>query len=976
MGRYRRELSFTALVTRRQSWTWESALTFAAVAVLLCLGMLNVAARATWNEVEDGVLWKTQPEGVVAIEVAPDSPGARVDVRAGDVLLAIDGQPVDQLSDVIDSLHKSTQSTSLTYTLARRGEPQFLNVELERVPQGNRPLYFIMAAIGLFTLVVGASVRLKRPADPATLHFFWLCLAMFGMFTFSFSGRLDRLDWFFYWADEVSTLVLPPLFLHFTLVFPERAADWERRRLGQIFLPLVYLTATALGILRIGALMRADSNPAFFTGVVGTLDRLDPLFLAVCLVGGLAALVRSLALARSVTAHRQLRWIVWGTAVGGSPLAAYAVLHAFGFNVPPALEFLVAALSLVPLAFASAIVRYRLMDVEVIVKRSLMYAVMAAAILMIYAILLRAVGLLFQDDLHQHNTIIAMLATLVMVLLAPPVQRAIQNGLDRAFYRDRYDYRRALVRFARDLNSDLDIDWLAERLVSRIRETLLVDRMAIMLADEQAGGFGPFRAAGFADAVPGLASNSVAAARLTSGHAVALDDPRTSRTFPLSESDSWHDNGIHYFVPCVSKNRTIAVFAIGRKERGEPLSSEDVALLTAVAAQAATALENGRLYKHLQMKAQELDRLREFHENIVESLDEGLVVLDREEHVLRWNRAMAQIYGLASPDAVGQRIEEIFDPAFVEALRSARQENPAGATLYRAPLVGRGAQQGRRFLVNATTMPLQQFDQRSASESAIGSGLIMIENITARVQLEEQLQISDKMASVGLLAAGVAHEVNTPLTGISSFTQMLLDGADPEDPKTKVLEKIEQQTFRAAKIVNGLLNLSRPSQSKSEPAVVDINTIIADVLALLEHQLAIGKIKLRREFSVSPALVTGIEHRLQQVFLNLILNARDAMPRGGWLSVTTRTEGGRVIIDVADTGSGIPKEQLSRIYDPFFTTKATGKGTGLGLSITYGIVREHDGTIDCQSVMGQGTRFIVSVPLADVAASRMTGVRS
>jgi hypothetical protein len=466
----------------------------------------------------------------------------------------------------------------------------------------------------------------------------------------------------------------------------------------------------------------------------------------------------------------------------------------------------------------------------------------------------------------------------------------------------------------------------------------------------------------------------VAAARLTSGHAIALDDPRTSRTFPLSETDSWHDNGIHYFVPCVSESRTIAVFGLGRKERGEPLSSEDVALLTAVAAQAATALENGRLYKHLHMKAQELDRLREFNENIVESLDEGLVVLDREEHVLRWNRAMEQIYGLASLEAVGRRISEIFDAAFVEALRSARQENPAGATLYRAPLVGRGAQQGRRFLVNATSMPLQRLDERSASESAIGGGLIMIENITARVRLEEQLQISDKMASVGLLAAGVAHEVNTPLTGISSFTQMLLDGADPADPKTKVLEKIEQQTFRAAKIVNGLLNLSRPSQSMSEPAVVDINTVIGDVLALLEHQLAIGKIKLRREFSASPALVTGIEHRLQQIFLNLILNARDAMPRGGWLSVTTRTGGGRVVAEVADTGSGIPKEQLSRIYDPFFTTKATGKGTGLGLSITYGIVREHDGTIDCHSVIGQGTRFIVSVPQADVAASRTTRV--
>jgi hypothetical protein len=113
-----------------------------------------------------------------------------------------------------------------------------------------------------------------------------------------------------------------------------------------------------------------------------------------------------------------------------------------------------------------------------------------------------------------------------------------------------------------------------------------------------------------------------------------------------------------------------------------------------------------------------------------------------------------------------------------------------------------------------------------------------------------------------------------------------------------------------------------------------------------------------------PAAVFGIEHQLQQVFLNLFLNARDAMPRGGWLSVATRVEGDRIVAEVADTGSGIPSEHLARIYDPFFTTKSIGRGTGLGLSITYGIVHEHEGTIGCESAVGQGTRFILKLPMA------------
>jgi signal transduction histidine kinase len=186
-------------------------------------------------------------------------------------------------------------------------------------------------------------------------------------------------------------------------------------------------------------------------------------------------------------------------------------------------------------------------------------------------------------------------------------------------------------------------------------------------------------------------------------------------------------------------------------------------------------------------------------------------------------------------------------------------------------------------------------------------------------------------------------------------------------------------TFRAAKIVNGLLNLSRPADASAERGPLDLNVVITDVLALLEHQFATHRIKVRRELAADPVMVLGIEHKLQQVFLNLFLNAKDAMPKGGWLSVGTRRSERGAIAEVADTGSGIPNEHLTRIYDPFFTTKGIGAGTGLGLSITYGIVREHEGTIDCESAVGQGTRFVLTLPGAvarqAIGAQRQTGVR-
>ena len=948
------------------------------VTLLVALGIANVAMYSRWHEVEDGVLWSGRAEGVTATDIAAGTAAAAAGIARGDVLLAVNGSPVQSPSDVVEYQHRGQAGTRLVYTLLRSGARQPLEIALAPAPRGSS-MYFVLAGVGLFTLLVGASVRLRRPRDQATLHFFWLCVAFFGVFTFSFNGPFDRLDWAFYWGDAIAFALLPPLLLHFTMVFPERPSD-ERRtatveRLHSLIIPLIYVPALILGAARVIAVTRASqgslSGP-IFSRVLEWLDRSEPVYLFLYAAAALGVLVRAFREITSVTGRRQLRWIAWGTALGVGPFGfGYALPWVFGVNPPIELQLTALLLAVVPLTFACAIVRYRLRDVEVIGKGGLAYTAFLAASMALYAGLRKMTGFAFTSDADDHNWIIAALATLVLVLLARPVKDAVRNALDRAFYRDRYDYRRALVAFARDLNSDLDIVRLSQRLVSRIVETLVVDRMALMLAagdpgdagDDQRGDFSAIGAYGFTQAVPLLPRRSSMMSRLDGGHTVALDDPIAAARFQAEEVEAWRDAGIYYFVPCVFEGRTIAVLALSRKETDEPFNSEDLGLLTAVAGQVATAIENGRLYRQLQLKAEELGRMREFNENILESLDNGLVVFDADEKIVRWNRALEEFYGVAREAAIGCRLGDLFDAPFVEALRAARQDHPYGATLYRVPLSSRDGNTAR-LLVNATEVPLQN---TSGGDTVVGM-LMIIEDITDRVQLEEQLQISEKMASIGLLAAGVAHEVNTPLTGISSFTQMLLEGADPADPRTVLLEKIERQSFRAAKIVNGLLNLSRPGTASNERVEVDLNAIITDVFSLLEHQFEVGSVKVRRELAPSAVAVLGIEHQLQQVFLNLFLNARDAMPSGGWLSVITRLDGDRVIAEVADTGSGIPSEQIARIYDPFFTTKAIGRGTGLGLSITYGIVREHDGTLLCDSAVGQGTRFTMTLPQAPAAA--------
>jgi two-component system NtrC family sensor kinase len=943
-------------VYESESWwkEWrQTALPVAVTLALLALGLANVVSRATSNEVEDGVLWVERAVGVVAAEVAAPSAASRAGVRPGDILLAIDNQPVDGRDDVLAVQHQAQAGARHTYTLLRLGSRDVVNLSLSPMPGGAGLFYYVLAAVGIFTLLVGAAVRARRPTDQATLHFFWLSVAFFGLFTFSFSGRLDRVDWVFYWGDVIATTVLPPLFLHFALVFPERPHMPGYSATLARWLPAIYLPGAVLGSTRALAVLRSGFDPEYFVRVIAMLDRLEYIYLAAYLAAGLAILIRALSRARSVTVKRQLRWIVWGTALGALPFAlGYAIPFALGVDPSIPMGLSAVPLGFVPLAFASAIIRYRLMDVEIILKRLLIYTSAVAAIVAIYVLILRASGGYFFEGETQHRWIIAFLATVVVILLAKPVKDGLQNAIDRAFYRDRYDYRRALVAFARELNSDLDLNRLADRMVTRVRETIELDRMVFLLGTDE-GDFETLAQEGFDSTPPRLAAASGIGSRLQSGHTVRLDDPLAATRFTAEEIEFWRDQGLYYFVPCVTKDAAIAVLALGRRASGEPLSTEDTALVTAVAAQAATAIENGRLYRQLHLKASELDRLHAFNENILESLDDGLLVIGPGDNVIRWNASLERLYGLRRQSALGKTVDRLFDAQVVELLNGVRREHPDGKTAFRVPLIARGERDGQALLVNITTVPLQTF----AGGSAAGT-IVIIEDITERSQMEEQLRISEKMASLGLLAAGVAHEVNTPLTGISSYTQMLLENADPTDPRTPLLEKIEKHTFRAARIVNGLLNLSRPATvDTSERTVVDVNEVIGDVLSLLEHQFEKGSVKVRRALCEGPANVIGYEFKLQQVFLNLFLNARDAMPSGGWLAIATRVDRGEVIAEVADTGNGIAPEHLARIYDPFFTTKPMGQGTGLGLSITYGIVREHEATIQCDSTPGKGTRF-------------------
>jgi signal transduction histidine kinase len=444
-----------------------------------------------------------------------------------------------------------------------------------------------------------------------------------------------------------------------------------------------------------------------------------------------------------------------------------------------------------------------------------------------------------------------------------------------------------------------------------------------------------------------------------------------SHSWPPSVRRTIAELDLTYYVPCTVRGRTIAYLGVSRTDKSDFLTSLDIELLVTVSGYIGIAIENARLYHSLERKMVEYERLKEYSENIVESINVGILAVDLTDRVESWNSQLEELTGIPRDEAVGRLLAELFPPELTEQLAASRGESGiqhiyrfvlgqgASANVIEMPVAGENghaAPPARETVVNIAVAPLV-----SKELEQIGR-LIIFDDITERDELERRLVQADKLSSIGLLAAGVAHEVNTPLAVISTYAQMLGKQVSGDDQKSRLLEKIAKQTFRASEIVNSLLNFSRTSPTAFDE--LNLNRVIQESLVLIEHQIEKAGIRVQLDLEEQIPTVKGNSGKLQQVFLNLFLNARDAMGAGGTLTVRTRARGDAVGVEVIDTGHGIQPENLHRIFDPFFTTKAGRKGTGLGLSVTYGIVREHNGLIDVESQPGEGTRFRLEFPLA------------
>ena len=869
--------------------------------------------------------------GVIVVKDVDSGSGAqRAGLRPGDQILLIGETPTAEVEGVQKTLRRIGESVPM---LVSRGSalirlnyrPPELKVDYP---------YLILSFIGFLYLAIGL-FTLFRGETRESQVFYFVTLLSFIVYVYTPAGDIDWSYQTLQMTEELARIFLPPLALHFFLLFPKPVIRDKR------WIALMYLPPTLLALWSIDLLLLANTIAVTTPQrALELIQRWEMLDFAIYFTLALVALAFTYREAAAI-GKKQIKWIYLGLSFGFLPfLAIYLIPFLISGTVAPAWTTVsIIPLAFIPLAFAVSILRYRLWDVEVVIKEILAYSVTFVFGMIAFSTVNLVLSRVIEERSAMERNFLAFTSGLLIAGVLIPVKGKIESVIEMFLYRESYRHRRTMTDFAQELATFHDVHELIAMMRDRLRTTLHIERMnlfmhegaSLLIYDPEAG-------------VPRRMGEDDLGAIPKEGPMV-LSTPR----LPDKTEVPWKllESGYRYVFPLRHRGELQGLLLLGTRRGDEPLSRDDLHLIGTLTAPVALAIENSRLYGKLRRQLEEIRALKEYNENIIESSLSAIAVVGSDGTVLTANKAFWELVGA---DHTSETISELFPP--YDELRSGDSR-----TITTHFINSEGVEKE----VTLTASPL------SAGDVADGARVLVIGDVTDRVRLERELQDKERLASLGLLAAGVAHEVNTPLTGISSYAQLLLAETPQDDPKYRLLKKMEQQTFRASNLVNNLLDLiaNRPRSRE----LVNIDDLVLATVALHEDLLKAKRIRIHTE--VSPMKVRGNFHDLQQVLTNILLNARDAVSDGGNIWVSAGEENDNVVIRVRDDGKGIPADMMGRIFEPLVTTKRGQGGTGLGLAISRRIIDATNGEIEVSSTPGQGAEFSIKLPKVERGVGSM-----
>ncbi|MGZ5422912.1 MAG: GAF domain-containing protein, partial [Candidatus Aminicenantales bacterium] len=592
---------------------------------VLTLGTLNVVRKAHWKDVTDGVIWRVDESGLRAFRVDPDSEAfLRAGIRKGDVLTAINKVPVRTRSDVLKGLWQAaTTDQSVTYEINKEGMQIYPTFYPQR--KAPNPIYYYLVLVGVMTLAIALIVYFNSRGVISLpyVFFYLLALTFSGFMIFSPTGEMTALDTVFYGLDKVGFLAFPPLLLHFFMIFPLRKRFLKQHPSLRLAL---YAPAAAFLVSRL-RMHIPFPRPLSEAAVLRTQDALEHLELfhfAVFALITLAVLIHSTRRAPNILLKRQLRIIVSGLGFGVLPATIfYIVPFLAGARPSTGAELTVLLMALIPLVFSYSISRYRLVDIEVFLKKAATLTFSFFVIAVLYFFVSSRTRLFSENRLNA--VVFGALAIVLGATLFTPLKRMFQTLLDRAIYKRSYEYRKTLLSITRDLNRERDLGKLAQSLLEAIANALNLKQLALFLADENdRHSFQVLKAKG-EEAGP--------AARVVVDDwlAGALRDRDWLGFISASESEparaameKLSAAGYYHVLPLRVEDKVVGCLVMGKKQDGSFFSREDWELLTTISGPAALALENADLYGRESVRALEMQRLKDYSEDIIESLTVGV----------------------------------------------------------------------------------------------------------------------------------------------------------------------------------------------------------------------------------------------------------------------------------------------------------------------------------------------------------------
>jgi two-component system NtrC family sensor kinase len=869
--------------------------------------------------------------GVIVVKsVDPRSAAEAAGLRPGDAIWLIGDTPTREVEGLQKTLRRIGQKVPML--IARDG--QMLTVEYSPPELKVDYPYLILSFIGFLYIAIGLFTLFRGETTESRL-FYFVTLLSFIVYVYTPAGDIDWSYKLLQMTEELSRVFLPPLALHFFLLFP-RPLLRDRR-----WIALMYLPPTLLALWTIDLLVFSNVVPLAAPQVaLEVIQRWEMLDFGIYFTLAVVALAFTYRQAAAI-GKKQIKWIYLGLGIGFLPFVViYIIPYLVSGEVRPAYTTLsILPLAFIPLAFAVSILKYKLWDVEVVIKEILAYSVTFVFGMIAFSTVNLILSRVIEERSAMERNFLAFSSGLLIAGVLIPVKGKIESVIEMILYRESYRHRRTMTDFAQELATFHDVHELIAMMRDRLRTTLHIERMNLYMRE------------GLSLLIydpEGVVPRRIGAEDLG---VVPKEGPiiLTAPRLPDKSELPWKllEAGYRYVFPLRNRGELQGLLLLGTRRGEEPLSRDDLHLIGSLTGPLALAIENSRLYGKLRRQLEEIRALKEYNENIIESSLSSIAVVASDGTVLTANKAFWELVGA---DHTHETIHELFPP-YDELLAT------DGRTLTTHFVNGAGVEKE----VTVTASPL------SAGDVADGARVLVIGDVTDRVRLERELQDKERLASLGLLAAGVAHEVNTPLTGISSYAQLLLAETPHDDPKYRLLKKMEQQTFRASNLVNNLLDLiaNRPRTRE----VVSIGDLVEATVILHEDLFRAKHIQVHTE--VEPMRVRGNFQDLQQVLTNVLLNARDAVSDGGNIWITVREEHECVVIRVRDDGKGIEPDMLGRIFEPLVTTKRGQGGTGLGLAISRRIIDAADGEIDVTSTPGQGAEFSIKLPRADRLASTM-----